>query len=412
MNKKNKKYIYLFFLFFSIVFFSCHNRKEGQLKGKVVLKTEQKVIPKTVYGIYLDSLQVKKGTIKRNQHLSDILLKYGVKYATIDYLARYTKYVFDVRRIKRGHDYAVFCKKDSLATPVWFAYQISPSRYVLYHLIDSVYAKQGNKPVERKLVATQGTIKSSLWNAMIAQHNDPELAVKLSDIYAWTIDFFELRKGNQYKVIYQKVYVDHHYAGLGKVEAADFIQKNVHHYAFYFVQKGKGDYFDEKGNSLERTFLKAPLKFRYISSRFSNHRWHPILKIYRPHHGVDYAAAEGTPVHSLGDGVVIGKGYQRNGAGNYLKIRHNSIYTTQYAHLSRFARGIRVGVRVKQGQLIGYVGHTGLATGPHLDFRVFKYGRAINPLALKSPPAKPVMAQYRPAFDSIVRRYMPVLDSL
>ncbi len=409
----DKKIFFPVFLFiFSMMLVSCHH--QNAKKQTTVDKTEvhPKLISRILYGINVDSLEVIKGRVKRNQFLSDILLKYDVKYATIDYFARHTKKIFNVRKIRRGHKYTVIRKTDSLKTPVWFAYEISPANYVLYHLTDSVYAMLGKKPIVRKQVASKGTIKNSLWNAMIAQHDDPDLAIKLSEIYAWTIDFFELRKGNQYKTIYQKVYVDNNYVGLGKVEAADFIQRDVHHYAFYFEQGGKGDYFDENGKSLERTFLKAPLKYRRISSRFSNHRWHPILKIYRPHHGVDYAAAEGTPVHALGDGVISRKGYQRNGAGNYLKIRHNSIYTTQYAHLSRFAHGMKVGKHVRQGQLIGYVGHTGLATGPHLDFRFYKYGKPINPLTVKSPPAKPVLKTYRPAFDSIVDHYRPLLDSL
>lgn len=412
MSRINNKYIFLFLLIVSLSFFSCSrsNSEKQHIENQPEIKP--KVISDIIYGINVDSLQVIKGKVKRNQFMSDILLKYGVKYSTIDYLARHTKKIFNVRRIRHGHEYTLIRNKDSLETPVWFAYQISPANYVLYHLTDSVYAMLGKKPIIRKQVTTKGTIKNSLWNAMIAQHDDPNLAIKLSEIYAWTIDFFELRKGNQYKAVYRKVYVDGNYVGLGNVEAADFIQKDVHHFAFYFEQNGKGDYFDENGKSLERTFLKAPLKYRRISSRFSNHRWHPILKIYRPHHGVDYAAAEGTPVHALGDGVISKKGYQRNGAGNYLKIRHNSIYTTQYAHLSRFARGMRAGKHVRQGQLIGYVGHTGLATGPHLDFRFFKYGKPVNPLAVKSPSAKPVASKYRPVFDSIVNHYRPLLDSL
>ena len=412
MPRMNIKYISFFLLVFSFTLFSCHRENQEKQPEKVSQEVQPVVISKILYGINVDSLQVIQGKVRRNQFMSDILLKYGVKYATIDYLARHTKKIFNVRRIRHGHEYTLIRKKDSLETPVWFAYQISPANYVLYHLTDSVYAMLGKKPIIHKLVTTKGTIKNSLWNAMIAQHDDPNLAIKLSEIYAWTIDFFELRKGNQYKAIYQKVYVDGNYVGLGNVEAADFIQKDIHHFAFYFEQNGKGDYFDENGVSLERTFLKAPLKYRRISSRFSNHRWHPILKIYRPHHGVDYAAAEGTPVHALGDGVISKRGYQRNGAGNYLKIRHNSIYTTQYAHLSRFARGMKVGKHVRQGQLIGYVGHTGLATGPHLDFRFYKYGKAVNPLTVKSPPAKPVASKYRPAFDSIVSHYRPLLDSL
>jgi len=412
MNRMNKKYISFFLLIVSLVFFSCQRENSEKQPVKATHEVQHKVFSKILYGINVDSLQVKHGKVKRNQFMSDILLKYGVKYATIDYLARRTKKTFDVRKIRRGHEYTIICKKDSLETPVWFAYLISPADYVLYHLTDSVYAMLGKKPIVRKQVTTKGTIKNSLWNAMMAQHDDPNLAIKLSDIYAWTIDFFELRKGNQYKAIYQKIYIDGSYVGLGNLEAADFIQKNIHHFAFYFEQDGKGDYFDENGNSLERTFLKAPLKYRRISSRFSNHRWHPILKIYRPHHGVDYVAAEGTPVHALGDGVILKRGYQRNGAGNYLKIRHNSIYMTQYAHLSRFARGMKAGKHVRQGQLIGYVGHTGLATGPHLDFRFYKYGKPVNPLTVKSPSAKPVASKYRPAFDSIVNHYRPLLDSL
>ncbi len=401
-----------FILAWVMIFSSCRSPKRENQLFEVNHPVQHEAVAEMIYGINVDSLRVKRGKVKRRQHLSDILLKYGVNYGVIDYFARHTKKIFDVRQIRQGHQYAVICKKDSLETPVWFAYEISPSHYVLYHLHDSLYAMRGDKPVVKKQVVTKGTIQSSLWNAMVKAHDDPNLAIQLSDIYAWTIDFFELRKGDTYKAVYNKIYVDSSYVGLGKVKAADFITREGHHYAFYFEQNGKGDYFDENGKSLERTFLKAPLKYRRISSRFSNHRWHPILKIYRPHHGVDYAAAEGTPVHSLGDGVVVKKGYQRNGAGNYIKIRHNSVYTTQYAHLRAFAKGIRVGVHVRQGQLIGYVGHTGLATGPHLDFRVYKYGRAVNPLSIKSPPAKPIASQYRQAFDSVVRQFRPMLDSL
>ena len=199
---------------------------------------------------------------------------------------------------------------------------------------------------------------------------------------------------------------------MGKIKASLFHHDGEDIYAFYFEQNGSGDYFDEKGNSLERTFLKAPLKYTRISSRFSNSRYHPVLKIRRPHHGVDYAAPEGTPVHSVGDGVIIKKGYQRRGGGNYLKIRHNSTYVTTYMHLHGFAKGMKVGKHVKQGELIGYVGHTGLATGPHLDFRYFKNGTAVDPLKVKSPPAKPVDEQYRPAFDSVVQHYTAILDTI
>lgn len=409
-----KKYTFLLLFLVSIVFVfaSCHSsQKKENNKSGATIQTKKKE-PKQLYGINVDSLTIVQGKVKKNQFLADLLLPEGISYATIDYLAKHTRSVFDVRKIRRGHRYTFIKNRDSVPRLLYFAYEISPSRYVIYHLKDSIYAKLGQKPIVQKEKQIKGKINNSLWLAVKKQNTDPNLAMKLSEIYAWTIDFFELQKGDAFKVIYNESYVDGNYVGFTELQAANFIHNGENHYAFYFKQNDNGDYFDEKGNSLERTFLKAPLKYRRISSRYSNHRWHPVLKIYRPHHGVDYAAAEGTPVHSIGDGVIVKKGYQRNGAGNYLKIRHNGTYTTQYAHLRHFAKGMRVGVKVHQGQLIGYVGHTGLATGPHLDFRVYKFGRTINPLKLKSPPAKPIEKNYRPAFDSLVHHYKPLLDSL
>lgn len=399
------------FLFLVLTTSCAFNKRTETLAGKsikAVVRTKSKIL----YGINIDSLKVLKGKVKRNQFLSNILLKYGVNYKVIEYIARRTRDMFDVRDMRMGHHYAVIFANDSTQKPLYFVYEQSPTHYVRYHLYDSVYVELGKKPVEKKLVTSAGTIKTSFWDAIQDNNGDGALAIRLSEIYAWTIDFFELRPNDKYKVIYRKLYVDGKYAGLGRILAADFIHKGKNNFAFYFEQNGKGDYFDEQGKSLERTFLKAPLKYTRISSRFSARRWEPILKIYRPHHGVDYAAPMGTPVYSLGNGIIYREGYQKRGAGNYIKIRHNAIYSTQYAHLSHFARGMKIGTFVKQGQLIGYVGETGLATGPHLDFRFFKNGKAINPLKVKSPPAKPILKSYKPAFDSLVKVYMPVLDSL
>ena len=366
-------------------------------------------VPEIMYGIDVDSLVVKQDKVKRNEFLADILLRNGVDYNVIDYIARNTKDTFDVRHIKYGNSYYLFFTKDSVPTALYFVYDITPSSYVLYHLTDSVYAVRGEKEIVTKIDTAYGVIETSLWNALVAHQDDPNLANDLSEIYAWTIDFFGLQKGDKYKAIYETFYVDDKYTGLGKVLAADFYHGGADLYAFYFEQNGKGDYFDTAGNSLERTFLKAPLRYSRISSGFSEGRMHPILKIRRPHHGVDYAAPEGTPVHSVGDGVVIKKGYQKRGGGNYLKIKHNGTYTTSYMHMKGFAKGIKVGKHVSQGELIGYVGHTGLATGPHLDFRFYRNGKAINPLKVESPPAKPVDSAYRAAFDSVVQKYLPLL---
>lgn len=407
----NIKSLLLVLFLFSAFLQGCENK--GDVDNKTLTeKTKPVHVPKQSYGIVVDSLDADTGTVKKNEFLSDILLRHNVSYSTIDKLAKNTRKVFDVRKIRRGNRYVVISKKDSVEHPLYFIYEINRIDYVVYHLKDSVYASLEKKSFEYKEEAAKGVIESSLWNAMVSSGTDPNLANSLSEIYAWTIDFFGLQKKDSYKVIYDELYIEGRPAGPGKIKASLFQHGGENFYAFYFEQNGEGDYFDEEGNSLERTFLKAPLKYTRISSRFSNSRYHPVLKIRRPHHGVDYAAPEGTPVHSVGDGVIVKKGYQKRGGGNYLKIKHNSTYTTTYMHMRGFAKGMTVGKHVKQGQLIGYVGHTGLATGPHLDFRFFRNGHAVNPLKVKSPPAKPVEKQYRPAFDSVARHYMSVLDTI
>lgn len=405
------KFHILIGVLFVIFLWSCENNVKPTVSNKIK-KAVVEHVPKVEYGIMVDTLSVDSGIVKKNEFLSDILLRHNVSYSTIDKLAKDTRDTFDVRKIKRGNKYVIMSKKDSVSTPLFFIYEINRIDYVVYHLKDSVYATLGKKRFSYNEKAVSGKIVSSLWDAMVASGTNPNLANLLSEVYAWTVDFFGLQRNDRFKVVYDELYIEGKPAGLGKIKASLFHLDGEDIYAFYFEQNGSGDYFDEKGNSLERTFLKAPLKYTRISSRFTNSRYHPILKIRRPHHGVDYAAPEGTPVHSVGDGVIIKKGYQKRGGGNYLKIRHNSTYVTSYMHLRGFAKGMKVGKHVKQGELIGYVGHTGLATGPHLDFRYFKNGTAVNPLKVKSPPAKPVDQQYRPAFDSVVQHYTAILDTI
>lgn len=362
-------------------------------------------IPKTEYEIIVDSLYVLKETIKKNEFLSDILLRYGVSYSTIDFIARHTKDTFDVRKIRQGNNYTVICDNDTSLNALYFAYEINPYRYVLYDFTDSLTVLKGQKKVELRIDTISGNISSSLWNAIVEKDGDPNLANELSEIYAWTIDFFGLQKGDGFEVIYEQQFIDGEYIELGKIIASKFHHGGSNRLAFYFEQNGSGDYFDENGKSLQRTFLKAPLRYSRISSGFSNSRMHPVLKIRRPHHGIDYAAPTGTPVYTVGDGKVIKRGYQKRGGGNYVKIKHNGTYTTTYMHLKGFAKGIVVGKQVKQGDLVGYVGSTGLATGPHLDFRFYRNGKAINPLKVESPPSKPIDSAYRPMFDSVVAQF-------
>jgi murein DD-endopeptidase MepM/ murein hydrolase activator NlpD len=246
---------------------------------------------------------------------------------------------------------------------------------------------------------------------MIKNDINPVLSIELSEVYQWSIDFFGLQKGDKYKVIYENQFVEEKSVGLGKIIAAWFYHADKDFYAFYFIQDSIGDYFDDEANSLKRTFLKAPLRFSRISSRFSNSRFHPVLKIRRPHHGIDYAAPTGTPVQALGDGRVSEAG-RKGGYGKYVKIKHNSVYTTGYAHLSRYGEGVRAGVYVKQGDIIGYVGSTGLSTGPHLDFRVYKNGSAIDPLKMESPPAKPVDSINLERYNLLIEKMSKKLNAI
>lgn len=345
--------------------------------------------PVMEYGMPVDSLLVIKDKIGKNEFLSEIMQRYGVAYQVIDQIVRKSAPVFDVRRIRAGNDYTVLLSNDSTRRFQAFVYEISPTSYIIYDVRDSIHIHKGEKEIEIREMECTGTISSSLWNAMVDNKTDPNLANELSEVYAWAIDFFGLQKGDAYSAVYEALYVENEYIGIGKIKAALFRHAGNDFYAYYFVQDSTGDYFDEKANSLRRTFLKAPLKYSRISSRFSNSRMHPVLKIRRPHHGVDYAAPAGTPVLAIGDGVIVKAG--RSGqSGNMVKIKHNGTYSTAYLHLSGFAKGIREGVYVHQGDVIGYVGSTGLSTGPHLDFRFYKNGSAVDPLKVESPPAEPV----------------------
>ncbi|MCB2219617.1 MAG: peptidoglycan DD-metalloendopeptidase family protein [Bacteroidetes bacterium] len=387
---------------------SCN---QSPSRAGMAAEEQAQIQPTLAYGIPIDSMLVITEHVKRNQFLSDILLNYNVDYQTIDILAKRSKPTFDVRKIRAGNRYSVMCTNDSLKKVEYFVYEISPTNYVVFDLRDSVHVHLGEKEIEVRENTTSGTISSSLWNAMVENQTDPNLANELSEIYAWTIDFFGIQKGDSYKVIYEELFVEDEFIGIGKVHAAWFYHAGHDFYSFYFVQDSIGDYFDESANSMRRTFLKAPLRFSRISSRFSNSRLHPVLKIRRPHHGVDYAAAVGTPVYAIGDGVVIEAQY-RGQNGRIVKIKHNGTYTTAYLHLSKFGKGIKSGVHVTQGQVIGYVGSTGLSTGPHLDFRFYKNGHAVDPLKVESPPAEPVDSANLDGYYQMVKHFKTMLDSM
>lgn len=350
------------------------------------------------YGIQLAPYLVATGLVGNGEALSDLLYPRGVSMAMIQKISELPDTLIDERRIKAGNTYTMFLKQRD-STPAFFVYEKDALNYVVVSLDpDSVWARNGQKPVLNRIQYATGTIENSLWESMMESQTDPMLAVELSEIFAWTIDFFGLQEGDRYKVIYEESYVDSLAIGIHLVRGAYFYHNDHEFWAIPFVQNSVRSFFDEDGNSLRKAFLKAPLRFSRISSGFSNSRLHPILKIRRPHHGVDYVAPEGTPVHSVGDGVVTKVGYQKNGGGNYVKIKHNSVYSTTYMHLSRFGKGVHAGLYVQQGDVIGYVGKTGLATGPHLDFRFYKNGSAVNPLRVEAPPVEPVAQENLSSF--------------
>lgn len=396
-----------------VTFISCNqNRKAQTEEARITPDTTVPLPPVLKYGLPIDSFSVTDGVVKSNQYLSQILNAYGVGMGTIDQIARKSKSVFDVRKIKSGQSYSIFQTSDSLKQARYFVYENSPVEYYVYELFDSLRVYKGEKEVVTKQRKAQGMIESSLWNAMNDNGLDPMLALNLSDIFAWTIDFFAIQKGDRFRVVYDELFVDSVSIGIGNIYAVEFDHYGDSNFAFRFFQDNRYDYFDDNGKSLRKAFLKAPLQFSRISSRFSNGRMHPVLRIRRPHHGVDYAAPKGTPVMSIGDGTVIARAYQKNGGGNYVKVKHNSVYATTYMHLSGFAKGITTGKRVKQGEVIGYVGATGLATGPHLDFRVYQNGHAVDPLKVKAPPVEPVKEENLPRYTVIKDSLMNVLQQI
>jgi murein DD-endopeptidase MepM/ murein hydrolase activator NlpD len=379
------------------------------------LAKEKEVVkpaPVMLFNLPVDSFTVVPGQVRSGQNLSDILVKQGISMTKIDEISKKSVLTFDVRKMKINNPFYFFMSKKQPSKVEYFIYEINPVDYVVYDLSDSLRIFKEKKPIETLVKSASGIITSSLWNALESQALDYNIALSLSEIYAWSIDFYGLQKGDKFRVVYEENFVYGKSIGIGRIFAAQFVHTKEDFYAFQFTQNNEDSYFDDKGKSLKKAFLKAPLKFNRISSSFSAHRFHPVLKIYRPHFGIDYAAPTGTPVVSIGDGTVIAKAYQAAGGGNYVKIKHNSVYTTSYMHLSGYGPGISNGVRVRQGQVIGYVGMTGLASGPHLDFRVFFNGSPMDPLKVKAPPTEPVaeknMKDYTVHRDSMMTKLVAI----
>lgn len=352
------------------------------------------------FGLKITEYSVDSGVVQSGESLSHLLSSRGVSASTIHSLAQESKTVFDVRKIRANRPYWVFTSEnDSTSTPEWFIYQPDGRRYIRFHLQGSMFAEENKFSVDTITHLVSGVISQSLSHDLEAMGESFKLAIAMADVYAWTVDFSRLQEGDEFNVLYEREVVNGEPVGMPRVLACHFTHHGQVIPAYRFDQGNGHDYFDDNGASLRKAFLKAPVEFSRISSRYNLKRFHPVLNRVKAHLGTDYAAPHGTPIIAVGDGVVTKSGYT-SGNGNYVKIRHNETYETQYLHMSR--RAVSMGESVRQGQVIGYVGSTGLATGPHVCFRFWKNGKQVDHLREEFPPSEPIEESSMTDFNATV----------
>ena len=410
-----KLHILYFFLIFSL--FSCQNsHNEDETAEEQPTPTPKEIhTPKIEYGIVFDDYLIDSARVKKNEGLSHILPKYDISPAVIHTIAVNFDTVFDVRKIKPEHLYLAFLSKDSTHKLEKFVYQKNAVEYVVFDFKDSVNVYTGEKDITKKEQKAGGVVTSSLWNAFIDRGLSPALVLKVTKLYAWSIDFFGIQKGDYYKVTYDAKYIDNDkFVGIDEIKAVLFHHNGKDYYFFRYQNDTmpSPSYYSETGESMKRALLSAPLEYSRISSRFSHKRFHPVLKYYRPHHGVDYAAPSGTEVVATGNGIVIFAGWA-GGAGRLVKIKHSTgDIITKYMHLRSFAKGIRKGAHVQQGQKIGEVGSSGVSTGPHLDYRIFIHGKPVDPLSLDIPTVEPLKDSALILFQEFIAPIKTQLDEI
>ena len=378
-------------LIISILLISCGEKKPELIPAEIV---KEKIVKQ--FGFTLNNYTVKRDTVKSGDSFGSILEDNNLFYPQIYNIVQKAKKVFDVRRINIGKPYSVLFSKDSLKTPQVFIYQPNLIDYVVVSLTDSLWAEKKSKAVKLVEFEAEGKITSSLSETMEEKKLSPLLSNELSEIYAWTIDFFRLEKGDNFKVIYSSKFVDDSISvGLNRIHSAYFEHRGKPYYAIEFetdAKKGLVEYFDENGKNLRRAFLRAPVQFSRISSRYNLKRKIAFYGRVRPHRGTDFAAPRGTPIRATASGTVTKSSYTRSN-GNYVKIKHNGTYSTQYLHMDK--RGVKVGQFVNQGDYIGTVGMTGNTSGPHVCYRFWKNGKQVDPLRQKLPEAKPISKELK-----------------
>ena len=394
----------------AVAFIACGRQESSTLPQEEVPLVKEVSQDSLLMGFNPDSYRCSEGKVKTGQFFSPLLVSLGMSGQEAFRLINACGSVFDVRTLRVGQSYrAYYSAEDTLE---YLVYDRDRKSCIVFDCSEPYKAWVYEKPIEYNEKYADVTINSSLWNDMIAADVSPLLILTLSDIYAWTVDFFGLQKGDRFRVLYQEKVCDGEVIAVDTVKYAVFTHNGDDFPAIMYDQGDGGNiWWNEKGESMRKAFLKAPLKYSRISSGFSYARKHPVTRKVQPHTGVDYAAPKGTPVMTIGDGVVTSVKYEGAG-GNTVRIRHNSVYSTAYLHLSKYAKGLKVGQRVRQGDVIGYVGSTGRSTGPHLDFRVWKNGTPINPLKMDSPPAEPIKSEHKDAFAAAAADYQHQINTI
>ena len=424
---KMMKYRYLTLLVIGLAL-SCGGPREDESSAGSLPETS---MIENSLGFDADSLICKEGKVKNGQFFSTLMMKLGMSAQQAYDLTQACGDIFDVKTLRVGNAYRAYYSPSAVSSSSsamsssssvmssevetslqYLVYDRDRTSQVIFKCQPPYQVRIHEKPVTTEHRYADVTINTSLWVDMRNAGVSPELIISLSDIYAWTVDFFGLQKGDRFRVLYEERVCDGEVIAVDTVRYAIFSHGSQELPSVMFDQKDGGNiYWNEKGESMRKAFLKAPLKFSRISSGFSYARRHPVTRRVQPHTGVDYAAPKGTPVMTIGDGVVTSMKYEGAG-GNTIRIRHNSVYSTAYLHLSGYAKGLKPGQRVRQGQVIGYVGSTGRSTGPHLDFRVWKNGTPINPLKMQSPPAEPLKDANKEAFEAMRQTYKAQIDTI
>ena len=408
-----KKFSILLFVLLIVTSCGNDNQRDDESSSSNTATSKPKIIHE--FGYTLNNYKVIKDTIKKGESFGIILDRHHVYYPKINAIAKKIKDTFDVRRIRAGIPYMILASKDTLEKAEVFIYKNSKASATIVDFKDStIIAYKYRKPIKIIEKEVAGKIYSTLSEAMDSLHLNPNLTYNVADIYAWTLDFGKLQRGDQFKLIYEEKFIDDSvFVGYGKVKAALFDHNNRDFYAYRFVPdsiKKIPEYYDDQGNMLRSQFLRSPIKFQYrVSSRFNLRRKIAYYGRVKPHKGTDFAAKVGTPIMATANGKVT-ESRRKRGNGNYVKIRHNNTYSTQYLHMSR--RKVKRGQYVKQGDIIGYVGMTGNTSGPHVCYRFWKNGRQVDPFKQKLPAAKPLKKSLKPSYLKFIKPLEAQLDKI